>query len=74
VQTLLGEINGCATVRRMVSSHQGDREILTALQRRQREKAREFRRHWTAANPSEEIRGPPNYPIAESPTKYVIRH
>jgi CHAD domain-containing protein len=49
VQSLLGEINDCATARRMVSRHKGGREILAALKRRQRKKAEEFRQHWSAA-------------------------
>jgi CHAD domain-containing protein len=39
VQALLGEINDCATVRRMVSHHEGGQQILPALKRTQREKA-----------------------------------
>jgi CHAD domain-containing protein len=46
VQTLLGEINDCATVARMVSQHQGGSKILAALKKRQRRKAEQFRRHW----------------------------
>ncbi|MGB9455484.1 MAG: CHAD domain-containing protein [Bryobacteraceae bacterium] len=49
IQTLLGEVNDCATVGRMVSRHKGGREILAALKKRQRKKAEEFRQHWTAA-------------------------
>lgn len=49
VQTLLGEINDCAAVRRMVSRDKGGREILAALKKRQRRKAAEFRQHWTSA-------------------------
>ena len=49
VQTLLGEINDCVTVQRMVSRHRGGRKILAALKKRQRKNAEQFRRHWTAA-------------------------
>ena len=49
LQSLLGEINDCATVRRMVPRDKGGREILAALKKRQRKKAAEFRRHWTSA-------------------------
>jgi len=49
VQALLGEINDCATVRRMVSHHEGGQQILPALKRRQRKKAEQFRQHWAAA-------------------------
>lgn len=49
VQTLWGEINDCVIVRRMVSRHKGDPEILAALKKRRRKKAEEFRRHWAAA-------------------------
>jgi CHAD domain-containing protein len=49
VQNLLGGINDCATVRRMVSRHAGSQEILTSLKKRQRRKAGQFRQHWAAA-------------------------
>jgi len=49
VQTLLGEINDCATVRRMVSRQGGSRDFLAALKKRQRKKTVQFRQHWTAA-------------------------
>jgi CHAD domain-containing protein len=48
VQTLLGEINDCATVGRMVAQHQDGSGILSALKKRQRRKAEQFRQHWTA--------------------------
>jgi CHAD domain-containing protein len=49
IQTLLGEVNDCATVRAMVARHQGGREILAALEKRQRKKAEQFHQNWTAA-------------------------
>jgi CHAD domain-containing protein len=49
VQTLLGGINDCATVRQMASRHAGSEEILAALKKRQRRKTAQFRKHWTAA-------------------------
>jgi len=49
VQTLLGGINDCATVRRMASRLDGCEEILEALKKRQRKKTAEFREHWAAA-------------------------
>jgi CHAD domain-containing protein len=49
VQTLLGGINDCATVRRMASRLDGCEELLEALKRRQRKKTAEFREHWAAA-------------------------
>jgi CHAD domain-containing protein len=48
VQTLLGGINDCATVRRMVARHDGSHDILAALKKRQRRKAGQFRRSWAA--------------------------
>jgi len=48
VQTLLGGINDCATVRRMVARLEGGEEILAALKKRQRRKAAQFRQHWAA--------------------------
>ncbi len=47
VQALLGEINDCATVRRMVPRHKGGRRILAALKRRQRRKVEQFRQQCT---------------------------
>jgi CHAD domain-containing protein len=49
VQTLLGGINDCATVRRMASRHARSEEILAALKKRQRRKTAQFRQHWAAA-------------------------
>jgi CHAD domain-containing protein len=49
VQTLLGGINDCATVRRMVARLEGGEEILAALKKRQRREAGQFRQHWAAA-------------------------
>lgn len=49
VQTLLGGINDCATVRRMVARLDGCEEIGEALKKRQRKKTAEFRQHWAAA-------------------------
>ena len=46
VQTLLGAINDCATVRRLIERREGVEEILAALKKRQRRKTGEFRRHW----------------------------
>lgn len=50
VQAVLGEINDCAMVRRMVSRQHdpGGRKILAALKARQRKKAEQFRRHYSA--------------------------
>jgi CHAD domain-containing protein len=49
VQTLLGAINDCATVRRMASRLDGCEELVEALKKRQRKKTAEFREHWAAA-------------------------
>jgi CHAD domain-containing protein len=52
VQALLGDINDCATVRRMLSRqalpHPGGKEILSALKKRQRKKTEQFRQHYAA--------------------------
>lgn len=58
VQALLGDINDCATVRRMVSRERvpsrgngedaAAKEVLAALKRRQRKKTEQFRQHYTA--------------------------
>jgi hypothetical protein len=49
VLTLLGGINDCATVRRMVARQEGGDEILAALKKRQRRKAGQFWQHWAVA-------------------------
>lgn len=49
VQTRLGDIHDCATVRRMLSrrkSSRGDKEILAALRKRQRKKTEQFQRRY----------------------------
>jgi CHAD domain-containing protein len=46
VQTLLGAINDCATVRRMVARRGESEKVRAALARRQRRETAEFRRHW----------------------------
>ncbi len=61
VQALLGDINDCATVRRMLHRQKAARvksdkdgkdpvgkEVLTALKKRQRKKTEQFRHHYTA--------------------------
>ena len=51
IQTLLGEINDCATVRSMVSRHHCSRQILDALKKRQSKKTEQFHKKWTADVP-----------------------
>jgi len=46
VQTLLGAVNDCRTVRSLVSGMEGTREFEAALKRRQRRKTLEFRQAW----------------------------
>jgi CHAD domain-containing protein len=48
VQTLLGDIQDCAVVRKMISRHQGEDSILDAIKKRQRKKTAQFCRHWEA--------------------------
>ncbi|HVO97849.1 MAG TPA: CHAD domain-containing protein [Bryobacteraceae bacterium] len=49
IQKLLGEFNDCATVRRMVSRYRGSQETSASLKKRQRKKAEQFQKNWTAA-------------------------
>lgn len=49
VQTLLGAINDCQTVRDIVSRYGGDKELDAKLKRRQRRKTDEFSRYWADA-------------------------
>jgi len=56
VQTVLGEINDCATVRRLVPRDAGSREMLSALKKRQRKKTEAFRREWAAFNGAASVR------------------
>jgi len=46
VQTLLGGISDCATVRRMAARRGENEAVEEALARRQRRKTAEFRQHW----------------------------
>jgi CHAD domain-containing protein len=46
VQTLLGGVSDCATVRRMVARLGESQAVEAALARRQRRKTAEFRQHW----------------------------
>lgn len=46
VQALLGDINDCASVRRLLSGQHGARPVLAALKKRQRKKIAEFRHLW----------------------------
>ncbi|MBZ5581796.1 MAG: CHAD domain-containing protein [Acidobacteriia bacterium] len=55
VQTLLGDVNDCATAQRMVSRHGGGRDILAELKKRQRKKTERFREHWRSAFTSEAV-------------------
>lgn len=48
VQALLGDINDCATVRRMLSRQNEGKESLTALKKRQRKKTEQFREYYAA--------------------------
>jgi CHAD domain-containing protein len=53
VQSLLGDLNDCATVRRILhrlktSKQKGGKEVLTALRKRQRRKNEQFRAHYAA--------------------------
>jgi CHAD domain-containing protein len=53
VQALLGDLNDCATVRRILhrlkaSKQEGGKEILAALRKRQRRKTEQFRAHYAA--------------------------
>ena len=53
IQTVLGDINDCAAVRRMLSrgkasTQEGGKEILSALRKRQRKKTEQFRRNFAA--------------------------
>lgn len=53
IQTLLGDINDCATVRRLLHSQKASRqkegkEILSALKKRQRRKTEEFQKRYAA--------------------------
>jgi CHAD domain-containing protein len=48
VQALLGDINDCATVRRMLSRQKAGKEVLLALKKRQRRKIEQFQQHYAA--------------------------
>jgi CHAD domain-containing protein len=47
-QTLLGDINDCATMAGLVSHFGGGAPLITRLRKRQRKKTEEFRRYWAA--------------------------
>lgn len=71
LQTLLGAINDCRAVRRLAASLGGSPEIDASLRRKQRRKAREFRRLWADqfASPGvarqwlQGLRRPPRKPV-----------
>jgi CHAD domain-containing protein len=48
MQSLLGRVNDCRAVRKLVQELGGDAEIERWLKRRQKKKIREFREHWPA--------------------------
>ena len=56
VQTLLGDINDCATVRRILERHPGSREIVNAIKKRQRRKTERFGQEWTACSDPASVR------------------
>ena len=46
VQTLLGAINDCETVRSMVAAYEGGEKVVSALKKRQQKHRAQFRRRW----------------------------
>jgi CHAD domain-containing protein len=86
-QGLLGEINDCATTRRIVSTHAGSAGVLAAIKKRQRKKVEQFRRDWsTGYSDSAMIRRwadglrhtgapaiPTRKPVATAPTPSPLR-
>lgn len=56
LQTLLGEVNDCATVQQMMSRHKAGRSIAAVLDKRQRKKSQQFREHWAAHFTSTTVR------------------
>jgi CHAD domain-containing protein len=79
-QTILGAINDCATVRRMVAERDSEAPILAALKRRQRRKTSEFRRLWDEAIAGgaparwmESLRHPRVEAVAKKPPARVLR-
>jgi len=46
VQTLLGAINDCETVRSMVAAYEGGEKVVSALKKRQQKHTAQFRRRW----------------------------
>jgi CHAD domain-containing protein len=46
IQKLLGDVNDCETLRRLLSHKKGTRRIIDALEKRQNKKTEQFRRKW----------------------------